>query len=163
VDIVSAATRGRADALTNGSRWSRWQAAIEAVEQGKTASCRSWSKTIYWMKTSATGAFRASSGGDIDPAGIAQAAPDQVARTKPQACAIAGREPHADEDVLDTCFHRGCGRWQPWLADRTRDCALLSQRDGDGYDILFFWVARMMMAGLHFMKRFLPQVYCTPW
>jgi len=22
-----------------------------------------------------------------------------------------------------------------------------------GYDILFFWVARMMMAGLHFMKK----------
>jgi valyl-tRNA synthetase len=61
-----------------------------------------------------------------------------------------------DEDVLDTWF-------SSWLwpfatlgwPDETRDLRTFYPTSvmETGYDILFFWVARMMMAGLHFMKK----------
>jgi valyl-tRNA synthetase len=61
-----------------------------------------------------------------------------------------------DEDVLDTWF-------SSWLwpfatlgwPDETRELRTFYPTSvmETGYDILFFWVARMMMAGLHFMKK----------
>ncbi len=48
----------------------------------------------------------------------------------------------------------GCGRSPPW-AGRSRRRKLARYYPGDvlvtGFDIIFFWVARMMMQGLHFM------------
>ena len=61
-----------------------------------------------------------------------------------------------DEDVLDTWF-------SSWLwpfatlgwPNETRELKTFYPTTmlETGYDILFFWVARMMMAGLHFMKK----------
>lgn len=61
-----------------------------------------------------------------------------------------------EEDVLDTWFSSGLWPFSTlgW-PDQTAD--LERYYPGDvletGFDILFFWVARMMMFGIHFMKR----------
>ena len=80
-----------------------------------------------------------------------------VARTAPERCAQCGKtDLRQDEDVLDTWF-------SSWLwpfatlgwPDETRELRTFYPTTimETGYDILFFWVARMMMAGLHFMKK----------
>lgn len=77
-----------------------------------------------------------------------------VAREDPSACSECGSaEIHQDEDVLDTWFSSGL--WPlttlGWPAEdnelpRFYSTSLMET----GWDILFFWVARMMMFGLHF-------------
>ena len=50
---------------------------------------------------------------------------------------------------------RRCGRSRRWAGrTRHRSCARYYKTDVlvTGFDIIFFWVARMMMTGLHFMK-----------
>jgi valyl-tRNA synthetase len=46
------------------------------------------------------------------------------------------------------------GRFQQWAAakDRTFGTILSNQRFSDGYDIIFFWVARLLVMGMEFMK-----------
>jgi valyl-tRNA synthetase len=77
-----------------------------------------------------------------------------VAREDPTACATCGSPAlEQDPDVLDTWF-------SSWLwpfstlgwPDETDDLRRFYPTSvlETGYDILFFWVARMMMAGLHF-------------
>ncbi len=60
-----------------------------------------------------------------------------------------------DEDVLDTWFSSALWPFSTlgW-PDRTPELARYYQTDVlvTGFDIIFFWVARMMMMGLHFMK-----------
>lgn len=60
-----------------------------------------------------------------------------------------------DEDVLDTWFSSALWPFSTlgWPAD-TEELKKYYQTDVlvTGFDIIFFWVARMMMAGLHFMK-----------
>jgi valyl-tRNA synthetase len=77
-----------------------------------------------------------------------------VAREAPAQCATCGsRELRQDADVLDTWFSSGLWPFSTlgWPAE-TADfktyypTSLLIT----GYDILFFWVARMIMLGLHF-------------
>ncbi|MBV8520960.1 MAG: valine--tRNA ligase [Acetobacteraceae bacterium] len=61
-----------------------------------------------------------------------------------------------DEDVLDTWFSSALWPFSTlgW-PERTQE--LVRYYPGDvlvtGFDIIFFWVARMMMMGLHFMKQ----------
>jgi len=77
-----------------------------------------------------------------------------VAREDPTACATCGKEDLTqDSDVLDTWFSSQLWPFStlgwPEATDDLRryyPTAVLET----GYDILFFWVARMMMAGLHF-------------
>jgi valyl-tRNA synthetase len=80
-----------------------------------------------------------------------------VARTTPATCShCGGADLKQDEDVLDTWF-------SSWLwpfatlgwPNETRELKTFYPTTmlDTGYDILFFWVARMMMAGLHFMKK----------
>ncbi|AHH94959.1 valine--tRNA ligase [Kutzneria albida] len=61
---------------------------------------------------------------------------------------------HQDEDVLDTWFSSGLWPFSTlgW-PDRTADLAKFYPTSvlSTGYDILFFWVARMMMMGLYAM------------
>ncbi len=77
-----------------------------------------------------------------------------VAREKPAKCATCGSEKlEQDPDVLDTWFSSGLWPFSTlgWPAE-TKDfetyypTSLLIT----GYDILFFWVARMIMLGMHF-------------
>ena len=60
-----------------------------------------------------------------------------------------------DEDVLDTWFSSGLWPFSTlgW-PERTPELARYYPTDAlvTGFDIIFFWVARMMMMGLHFME-----------
>jgi valyl-tRNA synthetase len=77
-----------------------------------------------------------------------------VSRTDLESCPACGGPVRQDEDVLDTWF-------SSWLVpfsslgwpDRTADLATFYPGSTlvSAPEILFFWVARMIMAGLHFM------------
>jgi valyl-tRNA synthetase len=77
-----------------------------------------------------------------------------VSRTDLDACPACGGPVRQDEDVLDTWF-------SSWLVpfsslgwpDRTPDLAAFypGHTLASAADILFFWVARMIMSGLYFM------------
>jgi valyl-tRNA synthetase len=77
-------------------------------------------------------------------------------RDDPAACPACGGAMHQDEDVLDTWF-------SSWLwpfstlgwPDATTDLARYYPTDVlvTAPEIIFFWVARMIMAGLHFLGR----------
>ncbi len=78
-----------------------------------------------------------------------------VARQDPAACATCGQsEIHQDEDVLDTWFSSALWPfstlgWPEQTADLERfypNSVLIT-----GFDIIYFWVARMMQMGLQFM------------
>jgi len=137
--------------------------AIEAVEQGRTRFVpESWSKTYFhWMRNIRDWCIsRQLWWGHRIPAWTCAACQHiTVARTAPAACAKC-QAPAAslsqDPDVLDTWF-------SSWLwpfatlgwPEETRELKTFYPTTvlDTGYDILFFWVARMMMAGLHFMKK----------
>jgi valyl-tRNA synthetase len=77
-----------------------------------------------------------------------------VAREDPTECATCGsQEIHQDEDVLDTWFSSGLWPFSTlgW-PDETPDYKYFYPTSymETGYDILFFWVARMIMMGLEF-------------
>src|SRR6478672_9200450 len=135
--------------------------AIEAVEQGKTKFVpESWSKTFFhWMHNIRDWCIsRQLWWGHRIPAWYCgKCGEATVARTAPGACGkCGGAELKQDEDVLDTWF-------SSWLwpfatlgwPNETRELKTFYPTTvlDTGYDILFFWVARMLMAGLHFMKK----------
>jgi valyl-tRNA synthetase len=79
-----------------------------------------------------------------------------VARTAPAACSTCNSTKlEQDSDVLDTWFSSGL---LPFTAfgwpEKTRDLDLFYPTSLliTGFDILFFWVARMIMLGCHFME-----------
>jgi valyl-tRNA synthetase len=79
-----------------------------------------------------------------------------VARSTPSACTTCKKTELAqDEDVLDTWFSSGLWPFSTlgW-PDATPALAKFYPASDleTGYDILFFWIARMMMMGLYFMK-----------
>ncbi len=76
----------------------------------------------------------------------------RVARTKPEGL---GPEWTQDPDVLDTWFSSALWPFSTlgWPNDTDALKKFYPSSDLEtGYDILFFWVARMMMFGLYFMK-----------
>ena len=137
--------------------------AIEAVETGKTVFVpKQWENTFFaWMR-------------DIQPWCISRQlwwghripawyGPDGaifVAHTEAEAKAEArakyGRDEALaqDEDVLDTWFSSGLWPFSTlgW-PEKTKELARYYPGDVlvTGFDIIFFWVARMMMQGIHFM------------
>jgi valyl-tRNA synthetase len=77
-----------------------------------------------------------------------------VARQDPAACATCGKEELTqDEDVLDTWFSSGLWPFSTlgW-PEETEDLAAFYPTSVlvTGYDIIFFWVARMLMFACHF-------------
>jgi valyl-tRNA synthetase len=77
-----------------------------------------------------------------------------VAREDPTECATcSSKEIHQDEDVLDTWFSSGLWPFSTlgW-PDETPDYKYFYPTSymETGYDILFFWVARMIMSGLEY-------------
>jgi valyl-tRNA synthetase len=137
--------------------------AIEAVETGKTVFVpKQWENTFFaWMR-------------DIQPWCISRQlwwghripawyGPDgsvfvayDEAEAKAEARTKYGRdEPLTqDEDVLDTWFSSGLWPFSTlgW-PEKTKELARYYPGDVlvTGFDIIFFWVARMMMQGIHFM------------
>ncbi len=86
-----------------------------------------------------------------------------VSRTSPTVCPQCGSSNlHQDEDVLDTWFSSWL--WPFSVHDWPREAATGKSRDLRYFyptdllvtapDIIFFWVARMIMAGLYFGPRF---------
>ncbi len=76
----------------------------------------------------------------------------KVARTRPPEC---GPEWTQDPDVLDTWFSSALWPFSTLGWPNETDALKKFYPASDletGYDILFFWVARMMMFGLYFMK-----------
>jgi len=77
-----------------------------------------------------------------------------VAREAPEACPKCGGRVEQDADVLDTWFSSGLWPFSTlgWPED-TADVRYFYPTTvlSTGYDILFFWVARMITLGLHFL------------
>ena len=113
-------------------------------------------------RTSSRGASRASSGGAIrSRPGTATDGDVFVALTEEEARAAGAREAwprrsrlRRDEDVLDTWFSSALWPFSTlgW-PDETPELRRYYPTNTlvTGFDIIFFWVARMMMMGLHFM------------
>jgi valyl-tRNA synthetase len=135
--------------------------AIEAVEQGKTKFVpESWSKTFFhWMHNIRDWCISRQLwwGHRIPVWYCARCQQANVARSAPAVCGrCGGAELTQDEDVLDTWFSSWLWPFATlgWPAETRELKAFYPTTMLDtGYDILFFWVARMMMAGLHFMKK----------
>ncbi len=79
-----------------------------------------------------------------------------VAETDPATCQTCGQPARQDEDVLDTWFSSGLWPFATlgW-PERTADLERFYPGDTlvTGPDIIFFWVARMVMLGYHFLDQ----------
>ena len=138
------------------------QPAIRALEQGATVfEPRNWEKTFFeWMRNIEPWCIsRQLWWGHRIPAWFGPDGHIFVAETEDAAHASAlehyGRdEPlRQDEDVLDTWFSSALWPFSTlgW-PEKTDDLARFYPTDTlvTGFDIIFYWVARMMMMGLHF-------------
>jgi valyl-tRNA synthetase len=135
--------------------------AIEAVRSGATKIVpKSWEKTYFnWMENIQPWCVsRQLWWGHRIPAWFDADGKPYVAETEEEAQAQAGEGVALtrDSDVLDTWFSSALWPFatlgwpensDPTLGGRYSNDVLIS-----GFDILFFWDARMMMQGLHFMK-----------
>ncbi len=78
-----------------------------------------------------------------------------VSREEPKTCQECGGSLRQETDVLDTWFSSGLWPFSTlgW-PDKTDDLDAFYPTSVliTGFDILFFWVARMIMMGLHFMN-----------
>jgi len=137
--------------------------AIEAVERGRTVFVpRNWEKTYFeWMNNIQPWCIsRQLWWGHQIPAWYASDGEIFVEENEELALAAAARHfgsrvaLERDEDVLDTWFSSALWPFSTlgW-PDETPEVERYYPTDVlvTGFDIIFFWVARMMMMGLHFM------------
>ena len=133
--------------------------AIAAIESGATKFVpANWDKTYYeWMKNIQPWCIsRQLWWGHQIPAWYDADGNVFVAESEAaaQAKAGAGAALTRDEDVLDTWFSSALWPFSTlgW-PDETPELKRHYKTDVlvTGFDIIFFWVARMMMSGLHFM------------
>jgi valyl-tRNA synthetase len=133
--------------------------AIEVVEDGRVEILpEEWKKTYFhWLRNIQDWCISRQLwwGHPIPAWYCAQCEHVNVSREDPTACsACASTELRQDEDVLDTWFSSGLWPFSTlgW-PDKTPALERFypTQDMETGYDILFFWVARMIMMGLHFM------------
>ncbi len=150
--------------------------AIEAVEQGRTKFVpENWSKTYYeWMRNIQPWCIsRQLWWGHQIPAWYGPDGEIFVEEAESDAYAAASRHYAEkgdvelvkrleqgeglvrDPDVLDTWFSSALWPFSTlgW-PDKTSELQRFYQTDVlvTGFDIIFFWVARMMMMGMHFME-----------
>ena len=90
-----------------------------------------------------------------------------VSREDPERCTACGSsEIHQDSDVLDTWFSSALFPFSVmgWPESKAElDYFYPTSLLITGFDIIFFWVARMIMMGIHFMGKIpFRQVYFTP-
>ena len=134
--------------------------AIEAVDTGKTRIIpATWKKTYYeWMYNIKDWCIsRQIWWGHQIPAWTCENCEEiVVAMETPETCPVCKSKKLVREtDVLDTWFSSalwpfstmGWPEQTPLLKTFYPTSVLIT-----GFDILFFWVARMMMMGIHFMK-----------
>ncbi|WP_421861442.1 valine--tRNA ligase [Parvibaculum sp.] len=138
--------------------------AIEAVERGQTVFVpKNWEKTYFeWMRNIQPWCIsRQLWWGHRIPAWYGPDGEVFVAYSDEEAAELAQKhygktvELTRDEDVLDTWFSSGLWPFSTlgW-PDKTPELDRYYQTDVlvTAFDIIFFWVARMMMMGLHFME-----------
>jgi valyl-tRNA synthetase len=138
--------------------------AIKAVEEGRTVFVpRHWENTYFeWMRNIQPWCVsRQIWWGHQIPAWYGPDGTIFVEMTEAEAQAAAAKhygktvELTRDADVLDTWFSSALWPFSTlgW-PEQTREVARYYPTDVlvTGFDIIFFWVARMMMMGLHFMK-----------
>ena len=138
--------------------------AIESVRQGRTNFVpKNWEKTYFeWMENIQPWCIsRQLWWGHQIPAWYGPDGTIFVERS--EEAALKAAETHygtstelvRDEDVLDTWFSSALWPFSTlgW-PEQTPELKHYYQTDVlvTGFDIIFFWVARMMMMGLHFMK-----------
>ncbi|ATQ42520.1 valine--tRNA ligase [Caulobacter mirabilis] len=131
--------------------------ALKAVEDGKTVfEPSNWDKTYYeWMRNIQPWCIsRQLWWGHRIPAWYDADGNCYVEETEAAAKAAAGNKALTqDEDVLDTWFSSGLWPFSTmgW-PEKTSDLERFYPTHTlvTGFDIIFFWVARMMMMGLHF-------------
>src|ERR1700732_2099680 len=135
------------------------QRAIEVVEQGEITIVPENYKQIYlnWMRNIHDWCIsRQLWWGHRIPAWHCSCGEIIVAREAPAKCAKCGNsELKQDTDVLDTWFSSGLLPFTTlgW-PEKTRDEEVFYPTTLliTAYEILFFWVARMIMFGCHFMQ-----------
>jgi valyl-tRNA synthetase len=132
--------------------------AIQAVEDGRIVFVpENWSKTYFeWMRNIRDWVIsRQLWWGHRIPAWTCGACGEMVvAREEPRRCPkCGGGELVQEQDVLDTWFSSGLFPFSTlgW-PDETADLKRYYPNDTmmTGFDIIFFWVARMIMLGLRF-------------
>ncbi|MBK9037323.1 MAG: valine--tRNA ligase [Myxococcales bacterium] len=134
--------------------------AIAAVESGKTKFVPElWTKTyMHWMTNIKDWCIsRQLWWGHRIPAWYCACGHITVSRADATACgACGGADLRQDEDILDTWFSSALWPFSTlgW-PDKSRDLSTFYPNAVlvTGPDIIFFWVARMMMMGLHFMGK----------
>lgn len=138
------------------------QPAIEAVRSGAIEIVpKTWEKTWFnWMENIQPWCVsRQLWWGHRIPAWFDEDGNVFVAETEEEAQVQAGNRKLArDEDVLDTWFSSALWPFATlgWPEDEATAPLLAKHYPNDllvsGFDILFFWDARMAMQGIHFMK-----------
>lgn len=132
--------------------------ALAAVENGQIQIIpEEWTKTYYhWMRNIQDWCVsRQLWWGHPIPAWYCDDGHVTVSRETPAACCeCKSTSLHQDPDVLDTWFSSALWPFSTlgW-PQKTADLARFYPTSDleTGFDILFFWVARMIMMGLHFM------------
>jgi valyl-tRNA synthetase len=132
--------------------------AIAAVEDGRTKIIpEHWEKTYFhWMREIQDWCIsRQLWWGHTIPAWYCEpCGHTHVAMEAPARCEKCQGALTQDEDVLDTWFSSGLWPFSTlgWPEKTPELARFYPTSDMEtGYDILFFWVARMMMLGMHFM------------
>jgi valyl-tRNA synthetase len=137
--------------------------AVEAVEAGRTKFVpEAWTKTyMNWMRNLRDWCISRQLwwGHRIPAWTCGRCQKIVVAREDPTACpecGAAAADLTQDPDVLDTWFSSALWPFSTlgWPA-KTRELGTFYPTSVlvTAFDIIFFWVARMMMMGLHFMKK----------
>ncbi|MBN2244491.1 MAG: valine--tRNA ligase [Candidatus Aminicenantes bacterium] len=136
------------------------EAAIRVVEEGRIRFIPSnWTKTYFeWMYNIHDWCIsRQLWWGHRIPAWYCKDCGEIIVSVDtPQECSnCQSKNIHQDEDVLDTWFSSalwpfGTMGWP----DETKDLKIFYPTDlmATGFDIIFFWVARMIMMGMKFMQ-----------
>ncbi len=133
--------------------------AMDAVRRGRTKFVpKSWENTYFaWMENIKDWCIsRQIWWGHRIPAWHCDCGEVMVRRSEPEKCSNCGNiNLKQDDDVLDTWFSSALWPFStlgwpdetPELKRYYPTSVLVT-----GFDIIFFWVARMMMMGIHFMK-----------
>ena len=134
--------------------------AIEAVRDGRTTFVpKSWENTYFnWMENIQPWCIsRQLWWGHRIPAWYDADGRYYIARSEAEACELAGTDAlERDPDVLDTWFSSALWPFSTlgWPQKTTELETYYPTNDlVTGFDIIFFWVARMMMMGLHLTDR----------